>query len=402
MTVIRKYVGWNLVNFIVTLVLQVVLPVHLIAVWGTNTYAEWLTITALISYVTLGDVGVSTFYSNKVVQEISREDEVTAQYTYTSFGVLFVTLSILLYSLYSLLGLNWILLVSYVFAHIFSSFANSFWRGISKMQVVLRIDIINRLLEFLVILILSRLSTDLFLIIKYFFFIKVILAFTKFLSLVILKRIKFRFRLNIIRRIKSDWKEFMALGVLPFIQISFTQLPILLLAKLNMAGSVVLYSTSRTLVNFGQSGSNILAQSYWPEITRQDAISTYRGKALITELMKYTVLVSAVYGIAILLFGNVIYKIWLNDEILYNMRLIIVLLLSSISWSLWNCYNLYFLSTNRQVRVINSIILVGSILVAVLSILFVVNYINIYIISIAVFMANLLLLIIISRKYHNV
>ena len=402
MTVIRKYVGWNLVNFIVSLVLQVVLPVHLIAIWGTNTYAEWLTITALISYVTLGDVGVSTFYSNKVVQEISRKDEVNAQYTYTSFGVLFVTLSILLYSLYSLLDLNWILLVSYVFAHIFSSFANSFWRGISKMQVVLRIDILNKILEFSVILIMSRLSTDLFLIIKYYFFIKIILALTKFFSIVILRRIKFKFQLNIIGRIKSDWKEFMALGVLPFIQISFTQLPILLLAKLNMPGSVVLYSTSRTLVNFGQSGSNILAQSYWPEITRQDAISTYRGKALIAELLKYTVLVCAVYGIAVLLFGNVIYTLWLNDEILYNTRLIIVLLLSSISWSLWNCYNLYFLSTNRQVSVINSIILIGLILLAVLSSLFVLNNLNIYIISISVFMANLLLLVIISRKYYNV
>ena len=105
---VLKGLGAGMLGQIISIVTRISLVPLFLLYWGSDQYAVWLLISAVVSYLTLVDFGGQLFIINKLTIHAAKEDWLGYQQTFQSILVLYVVVPLtVLILFFGLLYLGW-------------------------------------------------------------------------------------------------------------------------------------------------------------------------------------------------------------------------------------------------------------------------------------------------------
>ena len=130
----------------------------------------------------------------------------------------------------------------------------------------------------------------------------------------------------------------------------------ILLINLTLGSTaVVLYSTTRTMVNIIKTGLGLINSSIWPELTLAYGSKNYDG---MKQLHRYAVgigfYLALFSSIILILIGKPIYLLWTDSKIGFDWLLFATFLLTLVSNTVWLTSGVVLNATNNHQRYANT------------------------------------------------
>lgn len=366
---IRKNLLANFFGVGVQLLNQIVLVPFYILFWGNDLYSDWIVISALTTIFAISDVGLNNVIQNRFSIKLSEKNfnECNALLT-DNFILVFVTLLITMLGgaafifywditqVMSLHVLNrneasvvFLLLIAKVFVGMVSGVENAIYRATHNAGIAVYMDQIGNLCSAIIILLCILLSINIVVMSCLFFAPQVIIVLIKHLHS---KRyFHYEFRLAY-----ANWPLFRSVLLPSF---SFMSFPVgnaivlqgytLLVNTYFGAESVVVYNTTRTLCNFVKTIIGTLLGAVWPEYSIAYGKKDYAlMRHLHRKIIKITIFFSASSGVALLLLGPLIYRLWTHNSVPFNWSLTFVFVVVLFMESLWSSSSVTLMATNNH------------------------------------------------------
>ncbi len=348
--------------------------------WGVERYGEWLTLNTLTAYFQMTDVGLNTATGNSFTFHFVRNEKEKCNilinnnilFIFMAFLVIFLLLISLMANNFFLnlfnfklisekeINLGLILLFAQVFIGTLNNLLNTFYIASKNYARGIMIDNLIRASEYLT-LIFGIISNSPIIIIL------IIILLVKIFGLIIkyIDSNKF-WKLQVGLRY-FNMEEFKAI-LLP--AISFFSFPVansiifqgITLLVNFMLGSVmvVMVNTTRTLVNFCKSITDIIHKSVWPELSLAFGIKDY---SMMRNLHRRTILtsllISIFVAIVLFFFGGTIYLYWTKHKSVFMPDFFNLLLVSMVINILWSSSNVLLQATNNH-KIFSLIYLLSS------------------------------------------
>lgn len=113
--------------------------------------------------------------------------------------------------------------------------------------------------------------------------------------------------------------------------------------------AVALYSTAKTLVNTIKQAMDVISQATWPELSHVIGANDMKRAALIHRAGVSLSIVVSVFGvIALALFGEKIYSLWVGKSILLPFHLLLLFLIPMPLQSLWVTSSVVHMASNKH------------------------------------------------------
>ena len=368
---IRNNIGANSLTVIINIFFQLISVPILLTNWGVDLYGDWLILISLTSFFAMSDLGLNTVTTNEFCisyakKQINRCNTIFNNnlfFIVTVFIVFFSILSLVLSSinLSSLFKLEsiseaaseiiLICLVIQVFTSMLSLLYDSIYRATDRNASGLMINNYVRAIENFLLIIGVLLNLDLVLIV-------LIYIIPRPLGL-IYKSIETKRYFPLSLSLKYfDFKEFKKI-IIP--AIAFLSFPVgnslvsqgfILIIKFLLGNtSVVVYNTTRTLINFVKVGLSLINNSVTPEFSLAYGRKDYNAmKKLHRYSVSMALYLSLFASCLMLIFGRLIYTLWTNDELEFNITLVICFLITLILNSFWYTSGTVLTSTNNHKR----------------------------------------------------
>lgn len=369
-SIIKNYFA-NFYGLGVTILNQIVMIPLFISFWGVEKYGNWILITSFSSFFAMSNLGLNQATNNQFViyYQSDKLKEcnsllVNSFFLITLLSLFIIALGVLfgyLYGFKNLFGVNvfddfetnfiFIILLINVFAKMFSGIYNGVLRILHKAHFNLIIENTIKLVETIILIIGLFFKLDIvYILIFYNLPVLFSIIYKHWYSL---KHFKFslnpkNFELKLLKEILPQSLSFM---LLPFSQALTNQGMILLLNSFLGPIAIVLYSTTKTLVNFIRTIVDLLSNSIYPEI------SIAWGKNnlnLIYKIFNITLKISMFTVVSILLFfwffGEKIFLYWTKNAIEFNDLFFKGMLLVTVVVTVSKTFSLLLLSTNNHNR----------------------------------------------------
>ena len=368
---IRNNIGANSLTVLINILFQLISIPILLTNWGVELYGDWLILISLTSYFAMSDVGLNTVTTNEFCisyakKQINRCNTLFNNNLFFIVAVFIVVFSILslflsfinLSSLFELESISeaasetiLICLVIQIFISMLSLLYDSIYRATDRNASGLMINNYVKVLENIVLITGVLLNLNLPLIV-------VIYIIPRPLGL-IYKSIKTKCYFPLSLSLKYfDFKEFKKI-IIP--AISFLSFPVgnslvsqgfILIVKFLLGNtSVVVYNTTRTLINFIKVGLSLINNSVTPEFSLAYGRKDY---GVMKKLHRYSVsmalYISVFSSCFMLIFGRLIYTFWTNYKIEFNVTLFTCFLITLILNSFWYTSGAVLSSTNNHKR----------------------------------------------------
>ena len=350
---------------------QIAMVPLFIMYWGIDKYADWILITALSSFFAMTDMGLNRASNNEFVIKYNQKDYDTCLKLQTNaflfvlsvFGV-FLLISVLIFALWGFKGIlgvehfteketsvGFVLLLCEVFAMMYGRVYHGIFRAISRTHIVIVADNLIRMAELIILFC------------GIFFKMDIILMLTLYLipsiTGILFKHFSSRktfasglYLRNFDRAVfKSIVKPSLAFMFFPLGQAVSSQGMVFVVNILLGGAFLVVFTTTRTLVNFLRQMMNMLSTSINPEICAAYGRKDY--KTILNIYNKSLVITFAATLLCIILLvftGKTIYMEWTKHAIVFNevffLGMLLVLLISCLS----GLSSVIPLSTNTHVR----------------------------------------------------
>jgi len=377
---IFKNVFANSLTMVLMLFFQLISVPIFLKFWGVERYGEWLTLNTLTAYFQMTDVGLNTATGNSFTFHFVRNEKEKCNilinnnilFIFMAFLVIFLLLISLMannvfLNLFNFklisekeINLGLIFLFAQVFIGTLNNLLNTFYIASKNYARGIMIDNLIRASEYLT-LIFGIISNSPIIIIL------IIILLVKIFGLIIkyIDSNKF-WKLQVGLRY-FNMEEFKAI-LLP--AVSFFSFPVansiifqgITLLVNFMLGSVmvVMVNTTRTLVNFCKSITDIIHKSVWPELSLAFGIKDY---SMMRNLHRRTILtsllISIFVSIVLFFFGGTIYLYWTKHKSVFMPDFFNLLLVSMIINILWNSSNVLLQATNNH-KIFSLIYLLSS------------------------------------------
>lgn len=368
---ISKNIIARIFAFGINFAYQLLLIPFFISNWGTEKYADWVVISSVIGFFILSDFGFNEVISNRFIIEYQKNNSFFCNKLIINNYLLLFLVTVALFVCFLLISGNQsllfffklrsidfnefhkiiLLLIIQVVIHQYSTVLNAIYKAKEKSYIAFLLDDSARLLEIIIIIIGVLLHQN--------FVVLCMLLIIPKLMIWIFKIIDTRkyyhqqYSLNLIdfSLIKDFIKPSLAFMAYPIGYALLNQGFIFLVNNKFSAETLILFNTSRSLVNIVKSTIGILLVSLWP------AMSIAYGKSDFIKLKKLNkiaiqsgIVISVVIGIVILLSGKYIYFLWL-PTIKYDGMLVMIMVLSMFFGNLWYTSSLVLMATNKHNKV---------------------------------------------------
>lgn len=372
-----KGISANVLGQLLNIVSKLAIVPIFILSWGTERYGEWLLISSVISYLSLTDMGATNFITNKLTQAYAKSDSFVFNKVLVTgirifilipliilISIILITAAVPLKDLLSIktisyFDLNIILLLLglQVAISLTVGLILGVYRAIGFYARGTMISNFNILLQ--LILVITSLLTGLGLIgvvISQIVPIILVGIFAVFDLKNKLSSSGFRFRfLKIVQFEKNDLKyglSFLFPSINFFIiqmsQLILIQGPVLVIGILLGAKEIVVFTTTRTVVNLIRQILGIIMNSAKPELTKFDAINDDNKLSLLfSKITQFTVYIGVSIGFLFHLFGENIYNFWLSD-VPYNELLFDLFMINTIVLVFWFSFADFLMSINKH------------------------------------------------------
>lgn len=337
----------------------IIIPVFLSA-WGSDLYGEWLILTAITAWFSLGDLGGQLYFGNKLTQAWAAGEVSLFQRVYSTGMVLFLTYSIAM--LLVMIALIYIVPINSIF-------------NLSKVtentaKLVLLIMAIKFVVAFPVGLMLGLYraigcqATSIMYanLMMAFQFLLTLIALISGLSFEVLAGIEVLPYLVAIPFILNDFpkrvgnnfslyklrafsREIYMSSIFPSIHFLVIQLSmafsiqgsIVILAKVLSPVDVAIYSSMRVIANIMSRFFGMVSHATLPDVTRLMELKNFQ---LLIKLFNLTTLVTILFGATFTCFvnyyGEWTYIKWLSHKLPYDNMVMFVLTFQAVVNCIWS------------------------------------------------------------------
>lgn len=366
---IFKNLSASSVGLLVNLGIQFIGVPLFIKFWGVEMYGEWLVLTAITSYFSMTDIGLSTVTANEFSIRFAERDYLKCQMLYNNnlFFVVGIFSAIFSFLLLSGWFLDWksllrlqildkqevflsvFLLIAHIFFGMLSSLLNSIYRAKQRYSRAIMLDNGVRVFENVLLIFGLVLGLSIVPVLLLYTCARIFVFLFKFFDTRKLHFISIGIHY-------VNWKELKLMASPSFVFLAFPIGNAILLQGFTLLvnfilGSkvLVLYNTTRTLVNFIKSGLSLVSNSVWPEFSLAFGRKDISG---MRKLHQYAVGLSfyiSIFSILILLFmGKYIYILWLGVDIEFDSILFYSFLLTLVANTVWYTSSVVLVATNQH------------------------------------------------------
>ncbi len=419
--VILKNFGANSFSVLINIVFQVVTIPIFIKYWGVDMYGEWLILTAAAAYFSMTDIGLSTATSNDFsINYVQNKYDKCNSLLNNNFYFIVVAFSIIFFGLFfTLVNFNLsaffhfkiisrrntsialVLLTGQIFFGMLGNLYFAIYKATQHYARCLMIDNILRIVERLALIggIILRLS---FITILVLYVTPRILGF--FIKLFDSRKY-YKLNLSIKYLNKTEFKGI----IIP--SLSFLSFPIgnsivlqgftLLVGFVYGSVAVVLYNTTRTLVNFAKIGLGLIGNSFWPEYSLAYGKKDF---GLMKKMHRYSVssslYLSILLAFFLFLFGKTIYMPWTNYKMDFNSVLFYNFLFTMVLSTIWGVSSVVLAATNNH-KMYSLLYLISTIISLGVAYAILKTAGNISFLPLALLVTDILLIVVVEKQVLN-
>lgn len=339
--------------------------------WGVRLYGEWITLNTLTAYFQIADIGLNTATANSLTFCYERK-ELHKFNSLLSNNVIFITVAflVLFLLLVGLIELEFfatlfrfelmtpavinaclLLLFAQVFVGTLNNVLNGIYRATGGFARGIMVDNAIRISEYTVLLsgVAARLSLPTILVLG--LAVKIAGLVLKYLDSRRLHKFDIRPSYFSYDELRRMWAPSVSFFLFPISNAIALQGPVLLVNAFLGTTAVVVFSTTRALVNFCRSVVDILHKSVWPELSlaygRNDVESMRR---LHRNTLLWSLVIVIVVALCLIVFGEQVYGVWTRHKAEYNPNLVYFFLVALLTSVLWSSSGIVLQATNRHNR----------------------------------------------------
>lgn len=368
---VSKNISARVFSFMINLFNQLLLIPFYLNYWGVSKYADWVIISTVIGFVILSDFGFNEVISNRFIIEFQKNNNsfcnklITNNYILLFFlGVISVIVFLItlwgdflphIFQLRTVINkelyIILFLLIIQVIIYQYSTVLNAVYKANEKAYRAFFLDDFSRLLELLILIMSVILGLSFVTICVLLIIPKLMVWFFKIYDTEKYFKLKFSFSdfdLSLLRQFVKPSFAFMAFPIgYVILNQGFT---LLVNSKFN-AEVLVMFNTSRTLVNMIKSITGILLVSVWPAISIAYGKSDFDKLRQLNKLViQFGVFLVIIITPVILFFGELIFSYWV-PSVIYDLKVVLLLLVSFFFGNLWYTSSLALMATNKHNRI---------------------------------------------------
>jgi O-antigen/teichoic acid export membrane protein len=348
---------------------QIAMVPLFISFWGITKYADWILITAFSSFFSMADMGLNTFAANEFTIKYQQKEYVLClklwvnNFLYlTVVSVAIILLSIIIALTTGFQGLIqtsvfsgfetsfiFILLLAKVFLAMYSGTYHGIFRSVSCAHISTMIENSVRFFEILILLVGIWCNINILIVVTAY--LTPVCASLVYKHIYVQRwfKLKFSFKWVDLPLLKSFVKPSAAFMLVPLGWAASNQGMIFVVNALLGNVMLVIFTTTRTLVNFLRTVMGLLASAIWPEVS---VAYGKRNFATITKLYHRSFIITFVLSlfciVLLIFFGKPVYMIWtkhaLSFEAAFFYGMLAVLLVSC----LWSITSVIPMATNTH------------------------------------------------------
>lgn len=367
---VLKGLGAGMLGQIISIVTRISLVPLFLLYWGSDQYAVWLLISAVVSYLTLVDFGGQLFIINKLTIHAAKEDWLGYQQTFQSILVLYVVVPLtVLILFFGLLYLGWAVvpnisaeasvttirlaagvMAAQVLASLLQGILVGVYRTLNELPRSLMLTN-GMLLAQLVFQVIALVAGGGFIGVALAAFIPVI-GLSIYVAIDLPRRFShidfFSLSHVTLRIIPSLFAPSLYFFLIQFSYSLSMNGPILVMGYLSNATTLVLFHSARTMVNLIKQTVSLLSHTLAPEFTRLDATGKIEGVARVFGIVaNSSLLVGGVFVVGLSWLGEDLFKLWLGTTVPYDPTLVYLLLSAAL-------ISIYIYSAINLIMAVNS------------------------------------------------
>lgn len=366
---IIKNIGAHSLSTVINAVFQLLSVPLFLKYWGVDLYADWIVLTAITSYLNMSNLGLNTVTENEFVIQYTKGNlrlcNVLINNNFIFISAIFGLVFLITLVLSKLLDFSYlfrfttfteaeveigiIILIGQIYLKMVSGLFNSLFRAVHKYANEIMIKNLIRITEILFLFVGIIFGYSL---------ITVLILYTlpKFLELIlkyILSRRYFKVEFSMKYFDKEELKKIIK-PALAYIVSPMADSIILqgftLIVNYTLGGApVVLFNTTRTIINLIKTGINLISNSVWPEVS---IAYGKKDKKTLKTLHRWTVGISVYLSLILVLglalFGKHIYMYWTDYKIDFDPLLFGIYLFTILTSIVWSSSRIILFATNNH------------------------------------------------------
>lgn len=364
-------VGANAVGHAISAANSIILVPVFLASWGSQSYGEWLALSAAIGYLTLLDFGIQTYVVNRMCQAYAqgRLDDLHRD-LHSSLRVFLAVAVIGLAGLLAFVvlapldaifnlrvtsqgtaALTFLLLgVNVLLNAIPMGLVGGLYRATGAYPRGQMMGNAFRLLQLAVTVTVASLRLSMAVLALSWVFVNAVV-----ITVILLDLRRFRPEVSVSLRLGSIQHGMSLMGpALLFLLIGLAaaaslQGTVLIINWFLGGVAVVQFTTTRTMANVIPQSMSVVSSAFWPELT---AIEAYGEKGrlarLSQSLVKVNVSFAVVTGLLLHFVGPDLYQLWTGRQVSFELVLLDIMLAQVVLMAFWNTCGLPLMATNRQ------------------------------------------------------
>ena len=369
-TAIGKNVMANVSKVFVIFIHQILLVPLYIVYWGTDRYSDWIILSAITAFFSMSDMGLNSVTNNQFCIRFAEKkyDEcrsllINNYILLWSIASLFLVILIIYCCFFDiskslgLLTLNRfdasyiaIMLVFKIFLDMSSFIPDTIYNANSLASKATYINTALRLSGSLIILFGILLDLTISEIVT----ISIIPTFVSITYKYFKTKILFnvgnekRFNLLLLKQIIKPSVTYMSFPFgMAFLYQGFT----LVVSRFYGPETLVLFNTTRTMVNFIRNMAEIVTSGVKSEFSLAYGRNDYkRMKMIYTRSLWASLSISFLCCSILLIGGKWIYEIWTRGKIEFNFTLMLAFFVVIILNTIWNANSIILMATNRHTK----------------------------------------------------
>jgi O-antigen/teichoic acid export membrane protein len=366
---IAKNYAANTVGLVLRFLEQIVMVPLFISFWGVTKYADWILITSLSLFFVITNMGLNTASTNEfIIKYQQREYAVCLKLLINTFlFITFVGLACIFLSIIVALTVGFkeilkvsvfsesetsivfILLLVQIFIRMYNGVYHGIYRATSHTHMSSMIENSVKLTEVIILFVGIVLKVNIVLIILVYIVPVSISIVYKHWYVQRWFETNFTIRLFDWPLIKSLAKPSFAFMLMPLGYAVSNQGMIFVVNTLAGSAALIIFTTTRTVVNFLRSFMNLLSYAIEPEVS---VAYGKRNFSIITKLYHRSFIITFILSlfciVLLFIFGRPVYLIWtkhvLSFEAVFFYGMLAVLLVSC----LWGITSTILLATNTH------------------------------------------------------
>lgn len=366
---IKKNLFANFFGIAVQLFTQIALVPLFLIYWDVDKYGDWILITAITSFFAMADVGLSSVTINQFVIKHAEGDLKTCRSLLTNnyiliffvfiLSILGAVILLLNIDVTATLGLHIIsreianililLLIFHVFLGMFGNILDAIYRAHSFNHISVYIGNIVRLLEGIILVVGLVFNFNLISIATLYLLPRLLSLLYKVFNSKKIYLYRFSFS-------DVNWTLFKS-AITP--SLTFLAFPLgnaiifqglsIIVNRYFGTQALVLYNTTRTLTNFVTQILGAFLQAIWPDFSIAFGHKNYRRmRKLHRKAFVISCSLAILMSLFIVLFGRIIYTIWTQGRVTFDLHLLIAFLVVLIARNIWSTSSVILMATNKH------------------------------------------------------